>query len=297
MAAITEAQSVTFPALPNYRQYRIWDCFSLPAATGPNGSLEPAIESLIQRADQFGIERLSPYFHIGLGTLTGGKESRGAQDPARIRRCLERWPDRLVGFVYLNPTDPAACLAAMEHWIEDGPMAGIVFQDAPPAGLVSSHPNHDRIVRRAHELGAVIMHYTWYYTGGKRNASESTPADLAELAARHREITFVCSHAGGEWEKGIRAVYRYPNIVVETSGFDPTSGFVDMAVRELGAQRVIYGGHLPSRCIGTEFAKVLGARLTEEERFLIFGKNFRRLLKPLFTKRGQSLEAPTGNPR
>lgn len=134
------------------------------------------------------------------------------------------------------------------------------------------------------------MHYTWYYTGGKRNASESTPEDLAELAQRHPEITFVCSHAGGEWEKGIRAIYRHANIVAETSGFDPTSGFVDMAVRELGAERVIYGGHLPSRSIGTEFGKVLGAKLTEQERYLVFGENFRRMLKPLFTKRGRSLD-------
>lgn len=290
MAASTQSRSVTFPSLPDFRQYRIWDSFSLPSAARPNGSLEAAIEVLLQRADQFGIERLSPYFHIGLGTLAAGREGPGAEDPAQIRRCLERWPNRLVGFMFLNPTDPTACLEAMDRWIMNGPMSGIVFQDAPPAGLVSSHPNHDRIVRRAHELGAVIMHYTWYYTGGKRNSSESTPADLAELAARHPEITFVCSHAGGEWEKGIRAVYRHANIVVETSGFDPTAGFVDMAVRELGAQRVIYGGHLPSRCIGTEIAKVLGARLTEQERFLIFGENFRRLLKPLFTKRGRSLD-------
>ena len=290
MAVTRRFQSATFPALPDFMSYRIWDCFSLPSSARPNGTLEVAIEALLQKADRFGIERISPYLHIGMGTLAPGREAPDVEEAGKIRRCFERWPDRLVGFVFLNPHDPQACLEAMDRWIKDGPMAGIVFQDAPPAGLVSSHPNHDAIVRRAHELGAVIMHYTWYYTGGKRNASESTPADLAELAQRHPEITFVCSHAGGEWEKGIRAIYRHPNIVAETSGFDPTSGFVDMAVRELGAERVIYGGHLPSRSIGTEFGKVLGAKLTEQERYLIFGENFRRMLKPLFTKRGRSLD-------
>jgi predicted TIM-barrel fold metal-dependent hydrolase len=76
---------------------------------------------------------------------------------------------------------------------------------------------------------------------------------------------------------------------VETSGFDPTAGFIEMAVRELGARRILYGGHLPSRSLATELSKVLGAAISDEERMLIFGENFRRLLKTLWTTRGHSL--------
>ncbi len=85
--------------------------------------------------------------------------------------------------------------------------------------------------------------------------------------------------AGGEWEKGIRAGRSSPNILVETSGFDSTAGFIEMAVRELGADRVVFGSHLPSRSLGTELAKVLAAEITEDEKRLILGENYRKMLR------------------
>lgn len=70
-------------------------------------------------------------------------------------------------------------------------------------------------------------------------------------------------------------------IYAETSGFDPTAGFIEMAVRELGAERIVFGSHLPSRSLGTEFGKIYGADISLEQRQLILGKNLRRLLDPV----------------
>jgi len=67
---------------------------------------------------------------------------------------------------------------------------------------------------------------------------------------------------------------------VETSGFDPTAGFIEMAVRELGAERIIFGSHLPSRSLGTELCKVTAANISEADKRLILGTNFRQLLTP-----------------
>ena len=87
------------------------------------------------------------------------------------------------------------------------------------------------------------------------------------------------SLAGGEWEKGIRAVRDSPNILVETSGFDATAGFIEMAVRELGEDRIVWGSHLPSRSLGTELGKVVGANVPEEAKKKILGENYRKLLR------------------
>jgi len=133
-------------------------------------------------------------------------------------------------------------------------------------------------VERIAELGGVIMQHTWFVTGGKSKPGMSTPSELVELAIKFPEYAFVCAHAGGEWEKGIRAVADYPNILVETSGFDATAGFIEMAVRELGPKRIIFGSHLPSRSLGTELSKVTAAVIDESAKFQILGENFRRLL-------------------
>ena len=125
------------------------------------------------------------------------------------------------------------------------------------------------------------MQHTWFKTGGKRGPGESTPTELAELAAKYPQQKFLCAHAGGEWEQGIRAVRSSSNILVETSGFDATAGFIEMAVRDLGADRIIFGSHLPSRSLGTELGKVLGADISKSDRQRILGGNYRNLLKPI----------------
>ena len=88
----------------------------------------------------------------------------------------------------------------------------------------------------------------------------------------------MCAHAGGEWEQGIRAVRDIPNILIETSGFDATAGFIEMAMRELGPDRIVFGSHLPSRSLGTELGKILAADIAEAAKFQILGANYRRLL-------------------
>ena len=77
---------------------------------------------------------------------------------------------------------------------------------------------------------------------------------------------------------------------MEFAGADPQSGGVDLAVNELGVDRIVWGGHGPSRSFSTEFAKVLEADLNDEERKKIFGRNYRMLAKPIFDRKGIQIE-------
>ena len=79
-------------------------------------------------------------------------------------------------------------------------------------------------------------------------------------------------------------------MLVETSGFDATAGFIEMAVRELGAERIVFGSHLPSRSLGTELGKVVGADITEEDKRLILGENYRSLLRPILRAKGRPID-------
>jgi predicted TIM-barrel fold metal-dependent hydrolase len=262
---------------------RIWDCLFVPAA-GPPGTLERSIAGLVPYWDRFAVERLCTYFHVGLATQARQTDFN-ADDAREIHRCLARWPDRLIGGVVLNAARPDESRAQLERWVGDGPMVAVLFPSSPQT-LPCTHPNFDPLVRRAHELGALIVQHTWFKTGGKGSPGESTPLELAELARRYPEVRFVCVHAGGEWEKGLRAIRDRPNVLIETSGFDPTAGFLEMAAREIGVERILFGRE---RGFATEFAKVLGADLDEEARRAILGGNLRRELAPVFRRKGWAL--------
>lgn len=246
--------------LPPQRQlaaYEIWDSYFTPVG-GPN---------LVEN-----IERCFPTIELGQFQKLVYFAS-GAQE----LEPLKKWPDRFLAMLRLNAGDVPGSLAALDRWVRDGPMVGVYFL----GGVACNHPNFNPLIQRIAELKAVIMQHTWNPTGGKSRPELSTPAELAELAARFPKQQFICAHAGGEWERGIRAIRSSPNILVETSGFDPTAGFIEMAVRELGAERIIFGSHLPSRSLGTELGKVIAAEIEESAKHKILGTNFRQLLKPI----------------
>ena len=124
----------------------------------------------------------------------------------------------------------------------------------------------------------MIFQHTWIKVTGNL-PGESTPMDLAELAKRNPEATLICGHTGGDWELGIRAVRPYANISVDLAGGDPVAGITEMAVRELGAERVIYGSDAGGRSFASQLAKVQGADIPEQAKRSILAGN----LKPLET--------------
>ena len=100
------------------------------------------------------------------------------------------------------------------------------------------------------------------------------------------KLSFICGHTGGDWELGIRVIRGARNVFAELAGSNPTSGFVELAVRELGVQRIIYGSDVFGRSFASQLAKVMGAGIPEEARRLILGENLRRILTPILRAKG-----------
>jgi hypothetical protein len=134
-------------------------------------------------------------------------------------------------------------------------------------------------------MKAAILQHTWLKVGGNE-PGESTPYDIVELAKRHPRVPLICGHTGGDWERGIRVIRSTSNIYADLAGSNPTSGFVEMAVRELGASRIIYGSDAFGRSFASQLAKVMGADVSEPAKQLILGENLRRMLTPILTSKG-----------
>lgn len=275
-------------ALDGLARAEIWDAFYYPSWQERGAaSLVAAFDAERAPAERLGLTRQCALLHVGVGTAEPEADRRIKNTPALVHDLLRERANRVLGFARLNANDVAASLAAIDAWLVRGPMVGVCFPaGGQPGSLGCSHENFDPLVRATTKGGGVILQMNRYVTGEADSPTLSTPAKLATLAARHPEATFISGHAGGDWERGIRAVRAFPNILVETSGFDSTAGFIEMAVRELGAHRIVFGSHLPSRSLGTELAKVLAAEIAEADRALIFSGNLRRLLAPTLRRKG-----------
>ena len=60
-------------------------------------------------------------------------------------------------------------------------------------------------------------------------------------------------------------------------------------MRELGAERVLYGSDAPGRSFASQLAKVDGADIPDDAKRLILGENLKRLLTPILRDKGVRL--------
>jgi uncharacterized protein len=240
---------------------------------------EERADHLIEYADRMGIHRMCIF--MGLEWSYEPSPEKLKHDNDEVLRALAHRPDRLLGFVYLNPQHIRASLDELNRCVRDGPMIGVKLWVAKHCDAAELDP----ILEQATELTAPVLQHTWIKISGNL-PGESTPQELAQLAARHPNATIICGHTGGDWEQGIRAVRPRANVFVELGGGDPTAGFTEMVVRELGANRVLFGSDAGGRSFASQLAKVHGAEIDEVAKRLILGDNLRSFLKPILSAKG-----------
>ena len=256
----------------------IWDVHCHLAGLSGN-TPEARLARLLEIADRMGIARLCVYMGMTWSYNPSPADLRKQND--EVLAAIARYPDRAFGFVYLSPKHVRESLDELNRCVADGPMIGVKLWVAGHADA----PELDAIVERAAELKAVVFQHTWIKITGNL-PGESTPMQLAALAARHPDAKFICGHTGGDWEQGIRAIRPRPNVSVDLGGGDPVAGVTEMAVRELSSERIVFGSDAPGRSFASQLAKVYGADIPEDAKQRILSTNLKRLVRPMLADKG-----------
>lgn len=240
---------------------------------------EERMANLVRFADRVGIERVCVF--MGYPFLEDPSPQQILEQNDQVLRAIKGRADRAFGFVYLSPRHLEFSLKEFDRCVKNGPMVGIKLWIARRA----SAPELDPIIDAAAAMNAVIFQHTWHKTTGNL-PGESEPADLAALATRHSGVPIILGHTGGEWETGLRSVRHLPHVSVDLAGFDPTAGVVEMALREVGASRIIYGSDAGGRSFASQIGKVMGADCSEADRAAILSGNLKRMMAPILRRKG-----------
>jgi hypothetical protein len=232
-----------------------------------------------QRAEMERIVREARFHHVDRICLSALGDLSESPTPEQVREAndaalglMSEYPEQVIGFCYVNPRYPEEALQEIDRCVEAG-MAGIKL-------LISCHASDqlvDPIASRAAQLRLPILQHAWYKRQDQ-GPNESTPADVGALAARHPETMIVMAHLTGCGERGIAEIAPYHNLLVDTSGSEPEAGVTELAVRKLGARRVVFGTDASGRGYGAALGKVYGAKLSPRQKALILGGNAARLL-------------------
>jgi uncharacterized protein len=193
---------------------------------------------------------------------------------AALRALEDEHPDRIRGYVAVNPNYTAHALAEITRGLAAG-MIGIKLA----ASRRATDPLLDPICELAGERGVPVLHHVWQHRRHDWPGQEaSDAAELCALAGRHRGVRFILAHlgGGGDWQHSLAVLATAPNVFVDVSGSGVDGGMLEACLAAVGASRIVWGSDLT---MDTGWAKLryLDHLLGPAERELVRWKNAARL--------------------
>ncbi len=217
---------------------------------------------ILRRNDEAGIDH-SVIFPISNDTYENANRE--------IAGICRRHPGRFIGYAKHDPVT------------EKGRIRSMLLHECHELGLrglkLHGHPGPE-ILDVVAELEIPIIYHP------KRVAL------CDEIARDYPAIDFIMAHLGSDlssdWREHIAAIEmakRYPNVYLDTGAVVLTR-YIEQAVRELGAEKVIFGSDEPEVDCRLEIFKIRMLKLPKTQEELILGGNMQRLLGKFRGRRG-----------
>lgn len=237
----------------------------------PRRSITFSASDLIKQMDKFGV------FYSGV--LAHPAPAAAVEDGARehdlIAGQVKPFADRLVPWCWVAPRWGSAGIAEARRCLRLG-FRGVVL-DPIQEGFELDDPAVAPLCNLASDTGVPVFVETYLEHRG------AEPWRLIALAGRYPSVPFIMAHLGGiglqQNMTGATLAAEVPNVYLETSSTksDPFATFEGPA-RILGAERVLLGSNQPLHHVALNLRKLELTSLAEDEKDLIRGSNFLRLV-------------------
>ena len=238
-----------------------------------DGRLDVAqLESLIDAADRLGIDEM----------WCSRPVSGGMPEPEAIRagndaviEAMRLYPERIRGECFVVPGWYRQALDEIDRCLDAG-MIGIKLYNQ----YFINDPAVFPVIEKAIDCGVFVLDHAGHLMDTPTQRSQPKISDgvhFADLAGRYPEATLIMGHigGGGDYEWSLQALVDAPSVFADTSGSVIDEGMIEYAVGLLGAERLLFACDLSEEA---GVGKVLGARISEEERQAIFGGNAEAIL-------------------
>lgn len=231
-------------------------------------------ERLISTGDMLGITEFWCSSPITGGRLAGIEEVRAENDA--VLRAMKRFPDHIRGLCFVIPGHYRHALDEIDRCLDAG-MIGLKLYNQYRIDDPAVYPVIERIVERK----VPLLEHAGLPTAREHLDAQpliSNGRHFAEMNRRYPEAMVIHAHigGGGDWENTIRAMRGTSRaLVCDVSGSNLDDGQVELAVAEMGADRVLFG---TDGTMSGSVGKVIDATLTDKEKDMIFWDNAERIL-------------------
>ena len=187
------------------------------------------------------------------------------------------YPNSIRGYCVVNPNFRSHAQAELQRCLDAG-MIGIKLA----ASRRANDPLLDPICEVAAHRRVPVLHHIWQHRRRDYPGQEASDAlELAELALRHPEVSFILAHiaGGGDWTYSLPALRQISNVLVDLSGSGVDSGMLEACVEAVGVERLLWGCDLT---IDTGWAKLryLERMLAPPELEMVRWRNAARIFPP-----------------
>lgn len=212
-------------------------------------------QEFIARLDRVGVEKI-------LVSRTGTNQPYSNDI---ILDLMRKFPDRVLGYAVGYPEDDRIGIDEVIRCIENG-MSGVKMHSG--MGIPYDDKRFDSIWRYADEHRLPVLLHTW----GDLDTYERVFSD-------YPDAQILAAHAGAvNPRQYVDFARRYPNIILELCYSRSRYGVVEYFVREVGAERIVWGSDLPWMDITQQIGKVAFADISEDDKRQILVENPRRIL-------------------
>jgi hypothetical protein len=237
---------------------------------GPGKGFPPnTVEDLLANMDGNGIDTIvtcAPYSSIG--------KDRTYDDANRfLAESMSKAPERIIGFLRVNPHLQENALRSIEEGVKNQGFKGVKFHPRNEAFAINSEELAFPIAELASKLKVPIL----IHTGEPDTYGFAQPTLVGDLADSFPDLTLIIGHMGKRlYEDAICVARWFENIILETSFRSHRD--IALAVKRVGADRVVYGSDMPFGVPEIEMMKVRLADITPEEKDLVLGDSIARTL-------------------
>lgn len=221
-------------------------------------------DDLVRLMDAIGIERSVV---SGLMFATGVRVETMNE---WVSDTLRAHPDRFLGYCYLNPNFPEDMADEIERCFDQPGFAGFKLH-VSWNGVPYDADVYAPVYEFASARGLPILAHTW--------GDEAVRA-LGRMARQYPAIPFLAGHSGaGDVEINLDEARRTPNLSLELTYSGGTPWQVARLVREVGAERIVWGSDTILFAASNQIGKVVFADISEAEQRAILSDNARRIFR------------------
>src|SRR5438445_3241973 len=228
-------------------------------------------EDMMASMDGAGVDKVVT-FAIGAGEPVDYRDTNNY-----ISSSMEKYPDRIIGFMRLNPAKgPQDTLKVLEEGVKLG-LKGIKIHPLIEHCSANDKEKVYPLMEAAQHYGLVVL----FHCGLGENAS---PKRIGEVAKDFPKLPIIMGHSG--LVEGVRDVVeiakKCENVHMDSSGVGWLRFFCE-SISSAGPERVLYGSEHPFNPVDGEIQKIVKhaqrhLKLKIEDLRLIMAGNIKRLL-------------------